>query len=42
LSELVGTPCRCVELDVLEILDSEGKPEPAFERPKPFGAGLDS
>ena len=40
LSELVGTPCRCVELDVLEILDSQGGEEQVFERPKPFGAGL--
>ena len=25
LSELVGAPCECVELDVIEILDEEGK-----------------
>ncbi len=40
LTDLVGVPCRCVELDVLEILDAEGKPEPVPQRPKPFGEGI--
>ncbi|MEM7310926.1 MAG: tRNA pseudouridine(54/55) synthase Pus10 [Planctomycetota bacterium] len=41
LSELVGVPCRCVELDVLAILDAEGEDEPAHQAPPPtFGAGI--
>jgi tRNA pseudouridine synthase 10 len=41
LSELLGVPCRCVELDVLEILDEQGEAAAALEQPDPFGAGLD-
>ena len=40
LASLVGVPCRCLELDVLAILDEEGQPETRPERPAPFGAGL--
>ncbi|MEZ5978463.1 MAG: tRNA pseudouridine(54/55) synthase Pus10 [Planctomycetota bacterium] len=40
LSELVGTACRCVELDVLEILGEDGAAEVVRERPPEFGAGL--
>ena len=41
LAALMGTPCRCVELDVLAILDAEGEPEPEPRlRPPGFGAGL--
>jgi tRNA pseudouridine synthase 10 len=39
--ELVGSPSRCLELDVLEILDEEGAaPERERQRPPSFGAGL--
>jgi tRNA pseudouridine synthase 10 len=37
LSELFGVSCECVELDVLEILDSEGGEIPEPKRPLPFG-----
>ncbi len=41
ISELVGAPCECAELDVLAILGSEGEDRPA-PRPAPaFGAFLD-
>lgn len=40
LSELVGVSCRCVELDVLEILGAEGEEQKVRERPPEFGAGL--
>jgi len=40
LASLVGVPCRCLELDVLAILDEEGQAEARAERPTPFGAGL--
>jgi len=40
LSSLLGVPCRCVELDVVSILDEEGNPEPEYAGPRPFGAGL--
>lgn len=41
LGELSGTPCRCLELDVLEILDESGdEPEPVRTPPPAFGAGL--
>ena len=42
LASLTGVPCRCLELDVLSILDEEGQPEPRAQRPTPFGAGLSS
>ena len=37
LSELFGVRCECVELDVLEILTSEGEGIPEPKRPLPFG-----
>jgi tRNA pseudouridine synthase 10 len=37
---LVGAPCRCVELDVVAILDEEGKSEPALSARPGFGAGV--
>lgn len=40
IAELVGVPCACVELDVLEILDPEGTPIPVRRAPAPFGEGL--
>jgi len=40
LSGLLGTPCRCVELDVLEILGAEGEAPVVRERPPEFGAGI--
>jgi tRNA pseudouridine synthase 10 len=40
LSGLLGVPCRCVELDVLDILGEEGTPEVVRQRPPEFGAGL--
>lgn len=40
LSELVGVPCACVELDVLEILDAEGEPIPIRSAPSAFGQGV--
>ena len=40
LSSLVGVPCRCLELDVLEILDEEGREEPVRQAPRSFGAGV--
>ena len=41
LASLVSAPCRCLELDVLAILDEEGQPEVARPRPSRFGAGLE-
>jgi tRNA U54 and U55 pseudouridine synthase Pus10 len=41
LASLVAAPCRCLELDVLAILDEEGRPEEARPRPSRFGAGLE-
>jgi tRNA pseudouridine synthase 10 len=40
-ASLLGVPCRCVELDVLSILDAEGEPEPEYAGPRGFGAGVD-
>jgi tRNA pseudouridine synthase 10 len=41
LSELLGVPCRCVELDVLAILDEEGAEQTVRRAPpKAFGAGI--
>ena len=40
LASLLGVPCRCVELDVLAILDAEGKEEPVYSAPPAFGSGL--
>ena len=40
LAELVGVPCRCVELDVLEILDPEGEALPERRAPVRFGEGV--
>lgn len=40
ISGLVGVPCRCVELDVLNILDAEGEEIPVREAPTAFGEGL--
>lgn len=42
IGELVGAPCRCVELDVLAILDEAGRGEAPVPAPPPsFGAGLE-
>ena len=41
LASLVAAPCRCVELDVLAILDSEGETEERASEPVRFGAGLE-
>jgi tRNA pseudouridine synthase 10 len=40
LSELVGVPCRCVELDVTAILDVEGKQEEKRPEARGFGSGV--
>jgi tRNA pseudouridine synthase 10 len=40
LSELLGVPCRCVELDVHAILDAEGNPLPEPRRAPTFGDGV--
>ena len=37
---LLGVPCRCIELDVLAILDAEGHDEPEYAAPPSFGTGL--
>lgn len=44
LSELLGVECRCVELDVLGLLDEEGEESvvtPATDLPPAFGSGVD-
>jgi len=40
LASLLGVACRCVELDVMAILDAEGDPEETFGAPPVFGSGL--
>jgi tRNA pseudouridine synthase 10 len=40
ISELVGTACRCIELDVLDILDAEGAQMPVRRAPVVFGDGV--
>jgi tRNA pseudouridine synthase 10 len=40
LASLLGVPCRCLELDVLAILDAEGHEEPEYSAPPSFGSGL--
>lgn len=40
LAGLLGTPCRCLELDVVAILDEEGAPDEPVAPPATFGAGL--
>jgi tRNA pseudouridine synthase 10 len=40
LASLLGVPCKCLELDVLAILDAEGATEPVYTAPPVFGAGL--
>jgi tRNA pseudouridine synthase 10 len=40
LASLLGVPCKCLELDVLAILDEEGAPEPVHAAPPVFGSGL--
>jgi tRNA pseudouridine synthase 10 len=40
LAELLELPCRCVELDVVAILDVEGKTEEAPRAPAAFGQNL--
>jgi tRNA pseudouridine synthase 10 len=37
LSQLLGVQCHCKELDVLEILDTEGQPEKPRPKPAVFG-----
>jgi tRNA pseudouridine synthase 10 len=40
LAELLGSPCRCVELDVTAILGVDGAAEPVRAKPAGFGTGL--
>jgi tRNA pseudouridine synthase 10 len=40
LAELFGVPCRCLELDVLSILDVEGKAEPPRPARIAFGENI--
>ena len=40
LAELLGLPCRCVELDVVAILDVEGRAEEIRRAPAAFGENL--
>ena len=40
LSAAVGLPCQCVELDVLAILDVEGRAEEVRRAPLAFGQNL--
>ena len=40
ITELFGHPCVCVELDVLAILDVDGKQELVRPVPTSFGANL--
>jgi tRNA pseudouridine synthase 10 len=40
LADLLGLPCRCVELDVLAILDVEGHEEPVRRAPAAFGENV--
>ncbi len=40
LASLLGVECRCLELDVLAILDAEGHEEPVYSAPPVFGTGL--
>lgn len=40
LSELFGVSCRCLELDVLALLDCEGAALPERRRPLAFGEGV--
>jgi tRNA pseudouridine synthase 10 len=40
LSELLGVPCRCVELDVLNILDVAGKKVDTRPTPAAFGQNI--
>lgn len=40
LSQLLSIPCRCLELDVLSLLDAEGAPLPDRHRPLTFGEGV--
>ena len=37
---LLGVPCRCQALDVLEILDVEGKPPEIRAAPASFGHNI--
>ncbi len=40
LSDLLGVPCECVELDVLAILGEDLEPLPEPRRPAPFGENV--
>jgi tRNA pseudouridine synthase 10 len=40
LSTLLDVPCRCVQLDVLGILDAEGDETAEYSAPPVFGAGI--
>lgn len=41
LASLIGCPCRCLELDVLAVLDAEGNADqPAAPTRRGFGAGV--
>jgi tRNA pseudouridine synthase 10 len=41
LADLLGVPCRCLELDVLAILDVEGHAEPVRRAPAAFGENVE-
>jgi len=41
IGDILGVPCRCVELDVLGLLDVEGRADAPVPTPPPsFGAGI--
>lgn len=40
LASLLGVSCRCLELDVLAILDEEGAAEPEYRSAPRFGEGI--
>lgn len=40
LAELFEADCRCLELDVLDILDADGQPLPIRRAPATFGEGV--
>jgi tRNA pseudouridine synthase 10 len=40
ITQVVGLPCSCLELDVLEILDAEGESIPVRSAPASFGQGV--
>jgi tRNA pseudouridine synthase 10 len=40
LASLLGVACRCVELDVVAILDEQGEPDAEYAPPVAFGEGI--